>query len=66
MRRGFGLGLTFCKLAVEKLGGRIAASNHQEKGAMFTFTLGLKPKNFACQKAQSGLESPNKSKDVFS
>ncbi|MFH1063122.1 MAG: HAMP domain-containing sensor histidine kinase [Candidatus Omnitrophota bacterium] len=47
MRRGFGLGLTFCKLAVEKLGGRITVLNQEEKGAMFTFTLGLKPKSLA-------------------
>ncbi|MFH1363813.1 MAG: ATP-binding protein [Candidatus Omnitrophota bacterium] len=47
MRRGFGLGLTFCKLAVEKLGGYIAVSSSQKKGTVFTFTLPLKAKNVA-------------------
>ena len=44
VRRGFGLGLNFCKLAVEKLGGRIYLSENQENGAVFTFILPLKPK----------------------
>lgn len=50
MRRGFGLGLTFCKMAVEKLGGRIFVSNKQEKGAKFSFVLNLQPKAKALSK----------------
>ncbi|MBI3760583.1 MAG: PAS domain-containing protein [Chloroflexi bacterium] len=37
--RGSGLGLAFCKLAVEAMGGRIWADNLPERGAAFHFTL---------------------------
>lgn len=36
---GSGLGLAFCRLAVEAHGGRIWAENHPEGGAVFSFTL---------------------------
>jgi len=39
--RGLGLGLTFCKLAVEAHGGRIWVENGREGGAAFRFTLPL-------------------------
>lgn len=38
-RRGSGLGLTFCKLAVEAHGGRIWVQESPGGGSLFTFTL---------------------------
>lgn len=38
-RRGAGLGLTFCRLAVEAHGGRIGLENPPEGGSIFWFTL---------------------------
>jgi signal transduction histidine kinase len=41
-RRGFGLGLTFCRLAVESHGGRIwVESGPEGRGTSFVFTLPL-------------------------
>jgi NtrC-family two-component system sensor histidine kinase KinB len=37
--KGLGLGLAFCKLAVEAHGGRIWADSEHERGAIFSFTL---------------------------
>lgn len=37
--RGVGLGLYFCKLAVERMGGVIGAANHADGGAVFTIEL---------------------------
>jgi NtrC-family two-component system sensor histidine kinase KinB len=37
--KGLGLGLAFCKLAVEAHGGRIWADSERENGATFSFTL---------------------------
>lgn len=43
-RRGFGLGLTYCRLAVERHGGRIWVEPGDEgRGSRFVFTLPLKP-----------------------
>jgi signal transduction histidine kinase len=39
--QGVGLGLAFCRLAVEAHGGRIWAENQPGSGAVFTFTLPL-------------------------
>jgi NtrC-family two-component system sensor histidine kinase KinB len=39
MPHGVGLGLAFCKLAVEAHGGRIWVKNNDEGGATFTFAL---------------------------
>jgi PAS domain S-box-containing protein len=38
-RRGTGLGLTFCRLAVEAHGGQIWIEDQPQGGAIFTFTL---------------------------
>ena len=40
-RRGSGLGLTFCRLAVEAHGGQIWAESRAEGGSVFTLTLPL-------------------------
>lgn len=41
-RRGSGLGLTFCKLAIEAHGGKIWVSPRSEGGSIFSFTLPIK------------------------
>jgi len=43
MERGSGLGLAFCKLAVEAHGGRIEVESAPGRGAIFTFSLNIAP-----------------------
>lgn len=43
---GTGLGLSICKGFIEAHGGRIWAQNHPKGGAILTFTLPMKQKNF--------------------
>jgi signal transduction histidine kinase len=43
--RGSGLGLAFCKMAIEAHGQRIWLANSSEKGTTFQFTLSFSPPN---------------------
>jgi PAS domain S-box-containing protein len=44
-QKGLGLGLAFCKRAVEAQGGRIAVRSKPGEGATFTFAIPQKPKD---------------------
>ncbi len=37
--RGVGIGLYFCRIAIEKMGGAICAANRKDRGSIFRFTL---------------------------
>jgi len=49
--RGMGLGLTFCKLAVEAHGGQIWVEDGLNGGAAFCFTLPIAPETSMMQKS---------------
>jgi signal transduction histidine kinase len=40
---GMGLGLAICRSIIEALGGRICATMHAPRGAVFEFTLPVAP-----------------------
>jgi signal transduction histidine kinase len=42
LRTGVGLGLTFCKMAVESHGGNIKVESESNQGSAFVFTLPFK------------------------
>ncbi len=42
-RQGIGLGLAFCKLAVEAHGGEIRVDSKEKQGTTFTFTIPFRP-----------------------
>ena len=56
-RRGTGLGLTFCKLAVEAHGGRIWIEDNVGGGSVFTFTLPVTNKPVAADLPVSSPEA---------
>lgn len=39
LHRGVGIGLYFCRMAINKMGGKISAEKGKDKGAVFRFTI---------------------------
>ena len=50
--RSTGLGLTFCKMAVEAHGGEISVDSELNKGTVFSFTLQLQSNKIAIEKPE--------------
>ncbi len=61
VRRGSGLGLTFCQMAVEAHGGNIWVESAEGKGSTFIFTLPASPHDGAGKEARSDVaENPRR------
>jgi hypothetical protein len=58
--RSTGLGLTFCKMAVEAHGGEISAQNNPDEGCSFCFTVKYNSQNFAAEETAKNIREFNR------